>query len=111
MSKTVANKSQLRKIYATAIHGNYPLVIINNVLLQSRDSAKYLGMTIDKCITWAEHIKLKKAEITIRYKKFNWLLGRRSKLSLENKLLTNKTFLKPVWMYGVEIWVQSATAI
>jgi len=33
-----------------------------------------------------------------------WLLGCRSKLSLENKLLVNKCVLKPVWTYGIQLW-------
>ena len=33
-----------------------------------------------------------------------WLLGRRSKLSLENKLLLYKYVLKPMRPYGIQIW-------
>jgi hypothetical protein len=33
-----------------------------------------------------------------------WLIGRKSPLSLENKLLIYKTVLKPVWTYGIELW-------
>jgi hypothetical protein len=33
-----------------------------------------------------------------------WLLGRRSKLSLENKLLLYKCEFKPVWTYGIKLW-------
>ena len=34
----------------------------------------------------------------------NWLLGRKSQLSLANKLLLYKCVLKPVWTYGVQLW-------
>jgi hypothetical protein len=33
-----------------------------------------------------------------------WLLGRKSQLSLTNKLLLHKCVLKPVWTYGVQHW-------
>jgi hypothetical protein len=33
-----------------------------------------------------------------------WLLGRKSQLSLSNKLLLYKTILKPIWTYGIELW-------
>ena len=33
-----------------------------------------------------------------------WLLGRRSKLSLQNKLLLYKCVLKPLWTYGIQLW-------
>jgi hypothetical protein len=33
-----------------------------------------------------------------------WLIGRNSKLSLENEILLYKTIIKPIWTYGAEIW-------
>jgi len=33
-----------------------------------------------------------------------WFIGRKSKLSLENKLLIYKTILKPIWTYGIPLW-------
>jgi len=33
-----------------------------------------------------------------------WLLGSKSQLSIENKLLLYKTILKPIWVYGVQLW-------
>jgi len=33
-----------------------------------------------------------------------WITGRKSKLSLENKLLIYKTILKPIWTYGIPLW-------
>jgi hypothetical protein len=34
----------------------------------------------------------------------SWLLGRKSKLSIENKLLLYKCIIKPIWTYGVQLW-------
>jgi hypothetical protein len=34
----------------------------------------------------------------------NWLIGRESQLSLENKLVIYKVILKPIWKYGIELW-------
>jgi hypothetical protein len=33
-----------------------------------------------------------------------WLLNRKSKLSLENKLIIYKHIFKPIWTYGIELW-------
>jgi hypothetical protein len=33
-----------------------------------------------------------------------WILGRKSELSIENKLLNYKTNLKPVWTFGIPLW-------
>jgi hypothetical protein len=34
----------------------------------------------------------------------SWLLGRKSKLSLENNTLIYKCILKPIWTYGIQLW-------
>jgi hypothetical protein len=33
-----------------------------------------------------------------------WFLGKKSSLSLENKLLLYKVITKPIWTYGIELW-------
>jgi hypothetical protein len=33
-----------------------------------------------------------------------WILGRKSELSVPNKLLLYKTTLKPIWTYGIPLW-------
>jgi len=39
-----------------------------------------------------------------------WFRGRKSKLSLENKLLIYKTILKPIWTYGIPLWGTSSNS-
>jgi hypothetical protein len=34
----------------------------------------------------------------------NWLIGRKPKLTIENKLLLYKAIIKPIWPYGVQLW-------
>jgi hypothetical protein len=43
----------------------------------------------------------------------SWLLGRKPKLSLENKTLIYKCILKPIWTYGIQLWgyVKSSNTI
>jgi hypothetical protein len=41
----------------------------------------------------------------------NWLLERKSQLSLSNKLLLYKTILKPIWIYGMQLWGTASTLI
>jgi hypothetical protein len=38
------------------------------------------------------------------------LLGRKSKLSINNKLLIYKTVLKPIWAYGIQLWGTESTS-
>jgi hypothetical protein len=61
-------------------------------------------MTIDSKLTWKEHIEKKRKQINITIKQLNWLLGRKSNLAVENKLLIYKTIIilsgHMVWNYG-----------
>jgi hypothetical protein len=43
-------------------------------------------------------------QINITIKQLNWLLGRKSNLAIENKLLIYKTIIIPIWTYGMELW-------
>jgi hypothetical protein len=38
------------------------------------------------------------------------LLGRKSQISLSNKLLLYKTILKPIWTYGIQLWGTASTS-
>jgi len=40
----------------------------------------------------------------IKIKKMYWFLGKKSSLSLVNKLLLYKAIIKPIWTYGNELW-------
>jgi len=39
-----------------------------------------------------------------------WLLGSKSQLSIESKLLLYKAILKPIWTYGVQLWGTAANS-
>jgi hypothetical protein len=45
---------------------------------------------MDKKLTWREHIVKKRKQIDLMFKQLYWLLGRKSPLSLENKVLVYK---------------------
>jgi len=79
-------------------------VNINNQRVPYANTAKYLGMTLDTKLRWKAHVKKKREELGLRYKKMHWLLGRNSSLSLHNKLLLYNQILKPVWTYGIQLW-------
>jgi hypothetical protein len=53
---------------------------------------------------WKTHIKANKKQLNIKTKQMNWLIGRKSQLPLENKLLIYKVILKPIWTYEIELW-------
>jgi len=55
-------------------------------------------------LNWKDHIIKKRKEMELRHKKLYWLLGRKSHLSVDNKLLLYKSIIAPIWTYGIELW-------
>lgn len=100
--KASANKST--HVTFTLRRENCPPVKLGNAILPHQETAKYLGIHLDRKQTWRTHIEKKRDELNIQLRKLNWLLGRSSNVSLENKVLIYKAVLKPVWAYGIELW-------
>jgi len=69
-----------------------------------KSEVTYLGLHLDQQLTLQAHIKAKRQQLNLRVKKFYWLIGRTSQLSVENKLLLCKTVPKPIWTDGIELW-------
>lgn len=83
---------------------SYEPVFLEGVAVPYSSTAKYLGMTLDCKLKWKEHVKKKKKELDLKMRKMYWLLGRKSKLSISNKILLYKTILRPIWSYGCQLW-------
>ena len=81
-----------------------PQVTINNTIIPSKDSVRYLGMTLEKRLIWKKHISEKTKQLKEKLRKFYWLTGRRSKLNIQNKITLYKAVIKPVWTYGIQLW-------
>jgi len=79
-------------------------VYINQTVVPHAETVKYLGLHSDKRLTWKNHVTTKRKQLDLKTREINWLIGKHSSLSLENKLLIYKTVLKPVWTYGIELW-------
>lgn len=98
------NESKSVHINFTNKKIEYIPVNLNNKLIPYSNTAKYLGITLDAKLRWKAHVKKKREELGIKYRKMYWLIGRNSTLSLHNKLLLYKQILKPVWTYGIQLW-------
>lgn len=79
-------------------------ITINGNKIPYENHAKYLGMTLDVKLKWNEHVKKKKQELEIKYRSLDWLIGRRSSLSIQNKIAVYNQIIKPIWTYGIQLW-------
>jgi hypothetical protein len=104
-----ANESKSIHVTFTRRRETCPPVHINSVQLP-REDVKYLGLHLDRRLTWHKHIFAKREQLGITLTKMYWLLGRKSKLSTSIKLLIYKTILKPVCTYGIQLWGTASTS-
>lgn len=98
------NESKSTYINFTNKKVNPLTLTLNNSNIPYANTAKYLGMNLDAKLRWKEHIKKKLEEIKLKLKGMYWLLGRRSQLSVYNKILLYRQVIKPIWMYGIQLW-------
>jgi hypothetical protein len=74
------------------------------------DQVKYLGLHLDRKLTWHHHIFTKPQQLGLTLTKMYRLLGRSSRLSLANKLLLYKSILKPIWTCSIQLWGTASTS-
>jgi hypothetical protein len=98
-----ANETKSVQVTFTLKKQTCPPVHLNNKLTQT-DDVKYLGIHLDRKLTWGNHISAKRKQLDLKLRKLYWIIGRKSPLSLTNKLLVYKIILKPIWTYGVQLW-------
>lgn len=111
------NKWRIKVNETKSVHVTYtlrketcPPVALNNINIPQAEEAKYLGLYLDRRLTWRKHIFNKRKALGMQLRKYYWLLNRNSNLSLENKLLIYKCILKPTWTYGIQLWGTAANS-
>lgn len=102
--KIKVNETKSTQVTFTLRKGRSPPILFNNIIIPNSPSVRYLGLHMDAKLTWREHIIKKRKQIDLKFKQLYWLLGRKSPLSLENKVLVYKVAIKPIWTYGIELW-------
>lgn len=81
-----------------------PPLTFNTVPIPSPEHTRYLGLYLDKRLTWNPHTRLKRIDLNRKFGLLRRLMNSSSKLSLQNKINIYKVILKPTWTYGVELW-------
>lgn len=81
---------------------------LNGQLVPWKDSIKYLGLHLDKKLTFKTHIDLTIKKCDNIIKLLYPIINRRSKLSVENKILIYKVMFQSVLLYGSPVWSNCA---
>lgn len=104
------NETKSAHITFTTRRGTCPPVQLNNCTLPQKEEVKYLGMHLDRKLIWKKHIFTKRKQLGLKLTKMFWLLNRKSKMTIDNKVLIYKTILKPIWTYGIQLWGSASTS-
>ncbi|KFM76444.1 putative RNA-directed DNA polymerase from transposon X-element, partial [Stegodyphus mimosarum] len=86
---------------------NYPVnmeIQINNAIIPTSNSYKYLGVFIDSQLTFKEHINYVTNKANAAFMALYPLLGRKSKLQLNTKRTLYLTLIRPILLYAVPTW-------
>jgi hypothetical protein len=100
MWKIRVNPAKFAHVTFTMQHVTCPPVFLHTTQIPVKSKVKYLGLHLDRKLTWRKHIQTKRRHLHLKLQAMSWLLGRHSQLSLSNKLLLYKCILKPVWTFS-----------
>ena len=102
--KIKINENKSAHITFTLNKRTCPMIMMNNIIIPQKQKVKYLGLHLDRRLTWKYHIATKRKQIKLKLSKMYWMMGRNSKLSLDCKLLLYKSIIMHIWTYGIQLW-------
>jgi len=79
-------------------------VKFQDTVIPQSAQAQYLGLILDKRLTWRQHITKITATCRAKLRKLNWMLKGTSELSFSNKMLLYRSIVVPSLTYCIQIW-------
>jgi hypothetical protein len=98
------NETKSLQVTFTLKKGKCPSVYLNNIAILQSSTVKYIGFHLDSRLTWKQQIAKKGKQIDLKVKDLYWIIGHKSIMSLDSKVLLYKTIIKPIRTYGIELW-------
>ncbi|KAI5742412.1 hypothetical protein M8J77_007001 [Diaphorina citri] len=90
------NESKSVHMTVTTKVATCPPVALNNQLIPQNDNVRYLGIHLDRKLTWKQHIEKKKVQLKLKHSKMFWLMGSKSKVSIQTVQNGSQT--------GLDVW-------
>ena len=98
--KTTKNRKKLKELQTTPIE-------MNNTKLEEVTSIRFLGVIINKNLTWEDH----KNHIFNKVSKTTGLLRKcRNFMDIKGRIKMYKTFVQPYFNYAIEVWGHTVRA-
>jgi len=97
------NPNKSVHITFTLCHSICPNVYLQNIFISASNTVRYLGLNLDKRLTWNSHIRIKRLALNARLRRLRTLLINNKHTELKVKVLMYKTLLKPLWTYGLQL--------
>ncbi|GFX25448.1 RNA-directed DNA polymerase from mobile element jockey [Trichonephila clavipes] len=85
-----------------------PEITLQNQRIPWSQHTKYLGVIVDKNLTFRQHITYIRVKFKDTTRKLYSLICRKSKLSRHNKLLIYTLIMKPLLTYASPVWGHAA---
>ncbi|GBN44566.1 RNA-directed DNA polymerase from mobile element jockey [Araneus ventricosus] len=107
--KIALNVSKTEAVYvAKGEKKHKPVINIKNKMIPWSQQAKYLGIILDKKLTWQSHISSIKTNFRNATRKLYPLIARDSDMKRKYKILIYTAILRPIITYGCPIWGAAA---
>ncbi|GBO33002.1 RNA-directed DNA polymerase from mobile element jockey [Araneus ventricosus] len=106
--KIKVNVDKSQAVYFSRKRSTPPPPKLYRKPIQWSNKTVYLAVEIDKTLTYKSHIDKIRNKFKTAKQKLYPLLGKHSKLSLDNKLLTYKSLLRPIITYASPVWGAAA---
>ena len=98
------NEQKCKHVTFTLRPQSCPAIRLNGINIPQVNDVTYLGIHLDRRLTWKRHIEAKILHMKLKAASLNWLLNKNSGLKLDYKVLIYNAVLKPIWMYGIQLW-------
>jgi len=104
------NEQKSRHVVFTLNKQISPTISLNGIVVPQADEVTYLGIHLDRRLTWRKHIEAKKTQMKLKATSLHWLIGSHSPLNLEYKVLLYNQIIKPIWTYGLQLYGNASSS-